>query len=210
MKRLGSVASLTAVGVASVLLVLGFSGARTSAADTQVRVRAPFVACDSCSPATASASATSSASPSTTSTASPSPTVTATPSTSATPTTTATPTVTATPTPTASPTTTATTCGAANATITALDKVGESVSVTGTGNLTGWYLISTNGNQRFDFPQGFTLAGTVLIRSAVAQFANSSSQLWWTAASQWNNSQNDDAVLYDCLGTARSTFDDGQ
>jgi hypothetical protein len=31
-----------------------------------------------------------------------------------------------------------------------------------------------------------------------------------TTSNIWNNSSNDDAVLYDCIGIQRSFFDDGQ
>lgn len=123
----------------------------------------------------------------------------------ATPTSSPTPFGTATPTPTASGA-----CQAASATITGLDKVLEIVTVSGSGNLDGWYLISTRGDQRFDFPDNFTLSGSVQIRAATAPFPNSSGQLWWTSANQWNNSEDDDAVLYDCTGQQRSYFDDGE
>lgn len=125
-----------------------------------------------------------------------------TPAQSATPPTT--PIGTATPTPTVS-----SACGSASAQITALDKVLEVVTVSGSGNLTGWYLISVRGNQRFDFPSNFTLNGSVQIRSGAAAFPNTSAQLWWSAASQWNNSEDDDAILYNCSGQQASYFDDG-
>ncbi len=124
----------------------------------------------------------------------------------------ATPTSTPSPTPfgtaTPSPTTTGL-CQAATATINALDKVLEYVTVSGSGNLNGWYLISTRGNQRFDFPANFTLSGSVQVRSGTPFFPNSPSQLWWTSANMWNNSDDDDAILYDCNGQQRSYFDDG-
>jgi hypothetical protein len=124
----------------------------------------------------------------------------------------------ATPTNTASPTTIATptstpvgVCGGATATITGLDKSSqpEVVTINGSGNLTGWYLISLTGNQRFDFPSGFVAAGTVQIESYTPEFTNTSTMLWWTAAAVWNNSSNDDAALYNCVGTQVSFFDDG-
>jgi endonuclease YncB( thermonuclease family) len=129
-----------------------------------------------------------------------------TPQQSATPTSTPSPTQsgTATPTPTV-----AGSCSSASATITSLDKVLEVVTISGSGNLTGWYLISVRGNQRFDFPNNFTLAGNVQIKSGTPAFQNSSTQLWWTAANQWNNSDDDDAILYNCLGQQVSYFNDG-
>lgn len=102
-----------------------------------------------------------------------------------------------------------TSCTSASAAITSLDKVLEVVTVSGSGNLTGWYLISTKGNQRFDFPSGFVLNGSVGILSGTPSFANSASRLWWSVATQWNNSEDDDAVLYDCVGQPVSYFDDG-
>jgi hypothetical protein len=95
-----------------------------------------------------------------------SPTATSTPS--------PTPPGTATPTPTVSAG-----CQAATASITGLDKFGELVTISGSGNMTGWYLISVRGNQRFDFPTNFTLNGSLQIRSGTPAFPNTSGQLWW-------------------------------
>jgi hypothetical protein len=122
----------------------------------------------------------------------------------------ATPTAT-TPASTSTPTATATTgaCGGATAEITALDKGGETVSVTGTGNMTGWYLISESGSQRFDFPNGFTLNGTVTIYSGTTQFPNTPTSLWWSGSNFWNNSSDDDAFLYNCTGGLVDVFEDG-
>jgi endonuclease YncB( thermonuclease family) len=120
------------------------------------------------------------------------------------------PTPSPTPSGTATPTPTVTgSCTAASATITGLDKVLEVVTVSGSGNMTGWYLVSTRGSQRFDFPDNFTLSGSVQIRSGTPAFPNSPSQLWWTSANQWNNSEDDDAVLYNCSGQQVGYFDDG-
>jgi hypothetical protein len=88
--------------------------------------------------------------------------------------------------------------------------VGETVTVSGSGTMTGWYIISTNGSQRFDFPAGYVLGGSVVIRSNVAAFPPSPTQLWWTTAAVWNNTQNDDAQLFNCQGMLVQTFDDGQ
>jgi hypothetical protein len=77
----------------------------------------------------------------------------------ATPTVTATPTssATATSTPSATPTSPAT-CAATSATITALDKVGESVTISGSGLIPGWYVISGIRNRASD-PAGYMLSG---------------------------------------------------
>ena len=92
--------------------------------------------------------------------------------------------------------------------ISALDKVAEVVTVTGAGDLTGFYLISVRGNQRYDFPGGFVLSGSVDVESAVAEFPDTSSRLWWTVRNVWNNTSDDDAELYDCTGTRVSFWDD--
>lgn len=56
----------------------------------------------------------------------------------------------------------------------------------------------------------FTLNGSAQIRSGTPQFANSAGQLWWTFANVWNNSEDDDAVLYNCSVQQVDYFDDGQ
>lgn len=155
------------------------------------RITIAQFACDSCQVAPATA-------------ATPTPTVVA-------PTPTATPAASpsATPTAAASPTVGAT-CGGASASITGLSKQGEWVDVTGTGNLSGWKLVSTNGNQEFAFPSGFVLNGTVRVRSGTGQSGLLPGELWWTNAAMWNNSENDDAELWDCGGQRVAVFDDGQ
>lgn len=113
-----------------------------------------------------------------------------------------------TPTPPATPTPGGS-CAAATARVVSLNKAAEVVVIEGSGNLTGWYLISERGNQRFDFPQGFVLNGRVEVWSGVPQFANTATRLWWSDATLWNNSQDDDALLYDCTGRLVQRFDDG-
>lgn len=102
-------------------------------------------------------------------------------------------------------------CGGASAEITDLDKKGppEVVTLSGSGDLTGWYLISVRGSQRFDFPAGFNLNGTVQILSATDYFEKVASSLFWTTANMWSNSNDDDAELYDCSGVLVSEYDDG-
>ena len=118
--------------------------------------------------------------------------------------TTPTPTATATPTPTVP-----LVCGGTRATITALDKLGERVTVSGTGDMTGWFLISEGGNQRFDFPSGFMLSGAVQIVSGRNPFAATATSLWWVTSTVWSNTTDDDALLYDCTGKLVQRFDDG-
>lgn len=99
-------------------------------------------------------------------------------------------------------------CEAATADVTALDKRAESVNVTGSGPLGGWYVLSERGNQRYDFPDDFVLDGTVVIWSGVPQFEDDPSRLWWTAEPMWNNGEADPAALYSCEGELVSRLDD--
>lgn len=100
-------------------------------------------------------------------------------------------------------------CTEASAEITALDKEAETVSVTGSGALGGWYIISERGNQRYEFAADFVLDGTVVIWSGVPEFAANPSRLWWTAEPMWNNTQPDPAALYACTGELASRIADG-
>jgi hypothetical protein len=61
---------------------------------------------------------------------------------------------TVTPSPTASVTATPGACGGATATITGLDKVAEIVTLTASGNLTGWKIVSLTGKPDVQFPFG--------------------------------------------------------
>ena len=102
-------------------------------------------------------------------------------------------------------------CGGATAQIVGLDKTSkpEVVAIAGNGDLTGWYLVSVRGQQRYEFPSGFVLDGTVEVRSATPQFEDSSSKLHWSASAIWNNAEDDDAELYDCDERLVDRFDDG-
>lgn len=141
---------------------------------------------------------------------------TATSAATATPTKTATPTVpgspTATPTRTNTPPPTLAVCGGSTAQISGLNKSGspETVAITGSGLMTGWYLISESGNQRFDFPAGYFLNSSVVIESGPGATHAPPARLLWTNSNIWNNSSDDDAFLYDCTGALKSTFEDGQ
>ncbi len=155
----------------------------------------------------------------------PAPTPAPQPAATAAPTPTPVPTATTTPAPTPAPTATATSppspaaaapaesnlCGGASARITDLDKRGtpEVVTITGAGDLTGWHLVSVRGNQRFDFPDGFVLDGSVRILSGAEPAPDTASQLSWNRQNVWNNAADDDAELYDCAGALVSAFDDG-
>ncbi|OAI43511.1 hypothetical protein AYO38_02590 [bacterium SCGC AG-212-C10] len=129
----------------------------------------------------------------------------------------ATPTATATSTtsPTTTATATATTgafCSSTNATITGLNKTGnpEVVTIAGNGSMTGWYVISESGNQRFNFPAGYQLNGSVQLQSGPNAISSPPGILLWTTGNIWNNTTDDDAFLYDCNDTLRSTFEDGK
>ena len=100
-------------------------------------------------------------------------------------------------------------CTEATAELTAVDKRAESFSITGSGVLGGWYVISERGNQRYEFPDDFVLEGTVLVWSGVPQFEDDPSRLWWTAEQMWYNSEPDAAALYTCTGELASRVDDG-
>jgi hypothetical protein len=73
-------------------------------------------------------------------------------------------------------------CGGASARITELDKRGppEVVTITGAGDLTGWYLVSVRGKQRFDFPEGFVLIGSVRVLSGEEPEPDTTARLSWT------------------------------
>lgn len=100
-------------------------------------------------------------------------------------------------------------CEASTGEILALDKVGEVVTVIGQGSYQGWYLISERGNQRFNFPDSYVANGMFTVRSNAAQFPNTQENLWWTTGNVWNDTLNDDALLFDCIGQLRDTFEDG-
>ena len=104
--------------------------------------------------------------------------------------------------------TAATFCGGATAEITGLFKATtpEVVTISGTGDATGWYLISVTGNQRFDFPDGFQFTPNVEIHSATTA-AGGASTLIWTAGNVWNNASEDDAELFDCDDVLVDHFD---
>jgi competence protein ComEC len=89
--------------------------------------------------------------------------------------------------------------------ITGLDLEKEKVSVKNIGTndvtMTGWKLVSVNGNQTYDFPKGFVLKSgkTVTITSGTNAVEAWPSTLMWTKSNIWNNS-GDRAELYDPTG----------
>lgn len=85
------------------------------------------------------------------------------------------------------------------------DLAAETVGIKNTSNsnisMTGWYLISVEGNQRYDFPDGYILKGgaTVYITSGSKAKTQSPTYLKWTTTNIWNNS-GDIARLYNSDG----------
>ena len=128
----------------------------------------------------------------------------------ATPTATATATtwfVTSTPTPTRTLTPTATTVPQSDLRITYLryDTSDEYVKISNYGgiaqNMTGWWIHSETGNQKYYFPGGYVLpAGDyVRIHSGPGAISNPPHDLKWSGAYIWNNA-GDAAALYDSAG----------
>ena len=83
------------------------------------------------------------------------------------------------------------------------------MTLTASGNLTGWKLVSVAGSQTLNFPNGFVGTGIVQVKSNSPVFANTASMLGWSTFNLWNNSSNDDAQLYNGDGQLVQTFDDG-
>lgn len=67
--------------------------------------------------------------------------------------------------------------------------------------MTGWKLVSVEGNQSFDFPEGFVLkaGATVYVTSGQSAKDQAPTYLKWTGAYIWNNS-GDAAELYNAAG----------
>ncbi|WP_442596813.1 S-layer homology domain-containing protein [Neobacillus sp. D3-1R] len=92
-----------------------------------------------------------------------------------------------------------------NLIITGLDLGKETVSIKNKGSndvtMTGWKLVSVNGNQTFPFPEGYELkAGqSVTITAGPNAYEKRPSILLWTTKYIWNNSS-DSAKLYDPFG----------
>ncbi|MBE6069572.1 MAG: MBL fold metallo-hydrolase [Clostridium lundense] len=68
-------------------------------------------------------------------------------------------------------------------------------------DMTGWKLVSVEGNQTYNFPSGYILKAGATIRIASG---NATGDLKWTGAYIWNNS-GDQARLYDSSNTLIST-----
>jgi len=75
-------------------------------------------------------------------------------------------------------------CSGASAEIIGLDKNGkpEVVTISGNGDLSGWYIVSVRGTQRYEFPSGFMLNTVVEVQSFTPQFEDSPSKLFWSSS----------------------------
>lgn len=102
-------------------------------------------------------------------------------------------------------------CNGTHATITALDKPGQVVTVQGSGDMTGWKVVSAQPKPiPFSFPAGWVLTGSVQIKAATAPFPPSATQLFWQGLPVWNQGTRNDAQLYNCEGTLVQTYEDHQ
>ncbi|WP_061808954.1 S-layer homology domain-containing protein [Rossellomorea vietnamensis] len=92
-----------------------------------------------------------------------------------------------------------------NLTITSVNLDKEVVTIKNNGsndvNMTGWKLVSVEGNQTYDFPANFVLRSgtTVQVTTGNNAVHNPPAYLKWTNAYIWNN-EGDTAELYDASG----------
>ncbi len=106
-------------------------------------------------------------------------------------------------------------CEGTEAAIVALSKAlagtYQYVTIQGSGDMTGWKIVSLHTKPyTFFFPNGWFLNGSAEVRSATPQFAPTADALWWSHLPTWNMGADNDAQLYNCEGTLVQTFDDGQ
>jgi len=78
-----------------------------------------------------------------------------------------------------------------------------------TVDLTDWYLLSTKGEQIFNFPEGFKLNAGEEVIIAGYGLRDTGDFIFEDGSGVWNNSENDDAILYDNNRNEVSYFDDG-
>ncbi|MFS1515753.1 S-layer homology domain-containing protein [Bacillus sp. SCS-151] len=92
-----------------------------------------------------------------------------------------------------------------NIDLVSVDLEKEIVTISNAGNedvdMTGWTLVSVEGNQTFEFPSGYVLnvGSTVYITSGKNAQESSPTYLKWTGANIWNNG-GDVAELYNADG----------
>ncbi len=74
-------------------------------------------------------------------------------------------------------------------------------------NMTGWKLVSVEGNQTYDFPTNFVLkaGSTVHVMSGKNAINNPPTYLKWTGSYIWNN-EGDSAALYNTKGVKVSGY----
>lgn len=127
---------------------------------------------------------------------------------------TTTPTPTPTPTPTSAPEPTVTSAPeeasvVVPVVITGLDKKAEYVSIKNVSDkdidLTGWYILSVTGEQKYKFPDGYIIKAGAEIKVVSYQ---ATGDLVWTTGNMWNNSKSDPAELYNAKGILQSRWDD--
>ncbi|MDP2719192.1 MAG: lamin tail domain-containing protein [Dehalococcoidia bacterium] len=122
-----------------------------------------------------------------------------------------TPTFSPTPSPTIVPTPAGTPQNAAIK-IVSIDKEAEIVIIVNGSDsivdLTGWYLLSKTGNQKYNFPQGFVLESgkTVKVLSGRDAASSGADELIWSRAYIWNNNEPDPGELYNASGQLISTY----
>ncbi len=98
-----------------------------------------------------------------------------------------------------------------NLTITSVNLDTEVVKIKNNGNndvnMTGWKLVSVEGNQTFDFPADFVLkaGSTVQVTSGNSAVHNPPTYLKWTGGYIWNN-EGDTARLVDAEGVNVSEY----
>jgi competence protein ComEC len=95
--------------------------------------------------------------------------------------------------------------------ITSVDLDSEVVKVKNNGtediNMSGWKLVSVEGNQTYDFPSNFILnaGSTVYVTSGKTALDNPPNYLKWTGSYIWNNA-GDTAQLYNSQGELVSEY----
>lgn len=70
--------------------------------------------------------------------------------------------------------------------------------------MTGWKIVSVNGNQVFDFTNGYIIKAN---SSITIVSGSSSGDIVWTTKNIWNNSKSDEALLYNSVGVLVSSDD---
>jgi len=95
-----------------------------------------------------------------------------------------------------------------------LDKRAERVAILNKGdtdiNLTGWYLLSSKGEQVFYFPDNYIIKSNQTIKIVGYNAKNTGDFNWEQGKGIWNNSADDDAKLLDNHKNLISFYDDGQ